>query len=79
MPLNDDIKAAGDPGEIGDLVVVRERFNEAKWAGYNLWRVAASTVAFGCLAWALVSDAPAVLVFISSPQGLGVEKNARFV
>ena len=54
VPLNDDIKAAGDPGEIGDFAVVRERFNEAKWVGYNLWRVAASMVAFGCLAWALV-------------------------
>ena len=54
VPLNDEIKAAGDPSEIADLAAVRERFNEAKWVGWNLFRVVASTVAFGCLAWALV-------------------------
>ncbi|MCH8223424.1 MAG: DUF1772 domain-containing protein [Chloroflexi bacterium] len=54
VPLNDEIKAAGDPGEIADLGAVRGRFNEAKWAGWNLIRVVASTVAFGSLAWALV-------------------------
>ena len=53
VPLNDGIKAAGDPGEI-DLSAVRERFNEAKWVRSNLLRVAASTAAFGCLAWALI-------------------------
>ncbi len=54
LPLNDGIKAAGDPDEIADLSAVRERFNEARWAGWNFFRVVASTVAFGCLAWALV-------------------------
>ena len=54
VPLNDKIKAAGAPGEITDLEGVRERFNEAKWVGWNLFRVVASTVAFGTLAWALV-------------------------
>ncbi len=54
VPLNDEIKAAGDPGDIADLAAVRERFNEAKWVGWNLFRAVASTVAFGCLAWALV-------------------------
>jgi len=52
--LNDEIKAAGDPGEIADPAAVRERFNEAKWVGSNFLRVVASTVAFGMLAWALV-------------------------
>ena len=54
VPLNDKIKAAGDPGQIVDLATVREQFHEARWVGWNLFRVVASTVAFGCLAWALV-------------------------
>ena len=54
VPLNDKIKAAGDPGRIADLAAVRERFHEARWVGWNLFRAVASTVAFGCLAWALV-------------------------
>ncbi len=54
VPLNDEIKAAGDPDLIADLPAVRERFHEARWVGWNLFRAVASTVAFGCLAWALV-------------------------
>ena len=54
VPLNDEIKAAGDPGRIADLTAVREQFNEVRWVSWNIFRVVASTVAFGCLAWALV-------------------------
>ena len=54
VPLNDEIKAAGDPDRIADLAAVRERFHEAKWVRWNIFRSMASTVAFGCLAWALV-------------------------
>ena len=54
VPLNDAIKAAGDPDHIRDLVGVRERFHETRWAAWNLVRVFTSTGAFGCLAWALV-------------------------
>jgi uncharacterized membrane protein len=54
LPLNDDIKAAGDPDRIADLAAVRERFNEDKWDDWNIVRAVASTAAFGCLAWALV-------------------------
>ena len=54
VPLNDEIKAAGEPGQIADLAAVRERFHEARWVGWNLFRAVTSTVAFGCLAWALV-------------------------
>ena len=54
VPLNDGIKAAGEPDRIDDLAAVRERFDEAKWVRWNLFRAVASTVAFGCLAWALV-------------------------
>ena len=54
VPLNDAIKAAGNPDHIRDLATVRERFHETRWAAWNLVRVATTTGAFGCLAWALV-------------------------
>jgi len=54
VPLNDAIKAAGDPDRIADLAMVRERFDEARWVRWNNVRAVASTAAFGCLAWALV-------------------------
>lgn len=54
VPLNNGIKAAGDPDRIADLAGVRERFDEARWASWNLVRVATSLAAFGCLTWALV-------------------------
>ena len=55
VPLNDEIKAAGEAGEIADFAAARERFHEATWVGGNFFRAVSSTVAFGCLAWALVS------------------------
>lgn len=54
VPLNNEIKAAGDPSRIDDLGAVRERFNEARWVRWNNVRAAAATIAFGCIAWALV-------------------------
>jgi uncharacterized membrane protein len=54
VPLNDAIKAAGNPDRIADLRAVRERFNEAQWLRWNTVRAVASTAAFGCLTWALV-------------------------
>lgn len=54
VPLNDAIKAAGATERIADLAAVRERFSEARWAGWNLVRLAASLSGFGCLALALV-------------------------
>jgi uncharacterized membrane protein len=58
VPLNNRIKAAGDPDRIADLAAVRARFNEARWTSWNLVRVVASTIAFGLLAWALVLHGP---------------------
>jgi uncharacterized membrane protein len=52
VPLNNEIKAAGDPDRI-DLAAVRERF-EDRWVRWNIPRAVACTAAFGCLAWALV-------------------------
>ncbi len=54
VPLNNSIKAAGDPDRIPDLAAVRRRFDEAKWARWNLVRTIATTAALGSLAWALV-------------------------
>ena len=54
VPLNDGIKAAGDPSQIDDIAAVRGRFNEARWVRSNNIRATLATVAFGCLAWALV-------------------------
>ena len=53
VPLNDAIKAAGDPARIV-VAQVRAQFDEARWAAWNLVRVATSVPAFGLLAWALV-------------------------
>jgi uncharacterized membrane protein len=54
VPLNDALKAAGDPDHIAHLAHVRAQFHEARWAAWNIMRTIASTAAFGCLAWALV-------------------------
>ena len=53
VPLNDAIKAAGDPDRI-DLATVRADFHEARWMAWNVVRAVLNTVAFGCLTWALV-------------------------
>jgi uncharacterized membrane protein len=54
VPLNDAIKAAGDPDRIADLAGVRARFNETKWTSWHLVRTVTTLGAFGCLTWALV-------------------------
>jgi uncharacterized membrane protein len=54
VPLNDDIKAAGDPDRIADLAAVRDAFHETRWVAWNVVRTVLNTVAFGCLVWALV-------------------------
>ena len=53
VPLNDAIKAAGDPSHI-DVALVRQKFHESRWAAWNLIRVATTIPAFGLLGWALV-------------------------
>jgi uncharacterized membrane protein len=54
VPLNDEIKAAGDPDRITDLAAVRLRFGEDRWARWNVARALMSAAALGCLATALV-------------------------
>jgi len=53
VPLNDAIKAAGDPRHI-NVALVRQKFHESRWAAWNLIRVATTIPAFGLLGWALV-------------------------
>jgi uncharacterized membrane protein len=53
VPLNDELANAGRPDSITDLAAVRERF-ESAWVRWNILRGVVNTVAFGCLAWALV-------------------------
>lgn len=55
VPLNDAIKAAGDPDTIPDLAAVRRSFDEGRWLAWNLVRTIATTAAFGLLCWALVA------------------------
>lgn len=52
VPMNDALKAAGDPNTI-DVTAARAAFNEGKWQAYNLVRVLLSTLAFALLGWAL--------------------------
>jgi uncharacterized membrane protein len=53
VPLNDGIKAAGDPSRI-DVAAARVSFHETRWMAWNVVRSVANTAAFGCLLWALV-------------------------
>jgi uncharacterized membrane protein len=59
VPLNDALKAAGNPGAIPDLAGVRAAFDEARWQAWNLARTGLAVAAFGLLAWALVVQARA--------------------
>jgi uncharacterized membrane protein len=52
VPLNDAIKAAGEPDAI-DVGAVRRRFDEARWSRWNLVRALVTLASFACLACAL--------------------------
>jgi uncharacterized membrane protein len=53
IPLNDDLRQAGDPERIGNLAAVRDDF-VTPWVSWDIVRTLATTAAFGSLAWALV-------------------------
>jgi uncharacterized membrane protein len=53
VPLNDAIKAAGNPDRIADLGAVRRAFDESRWARWNLVRTVSTTAAFGVLVGAV--------------------------
>jgi uncharacterized membrane protein len=52
VPLNDALKAAGDPASI-DVAAARAAFNEARWTTFNTLRTVLDLLAFGLLGWAL--------------------------
>jgi uncharacterized membrane protein len=52
VPMNDALKAAGDPNSI-DVAAARAAFDEAKWRSFNLIRTILAIVSFGLLGWAL--------------------------
>ncbi|MFI6958068.1 DUF1772 domain-containing protein [Nocardia sp. NPDC050408] len=52
VPLNDQLAAAGDPGQIGDLAKVRADF-ESAWVRWNILRAILHTLAFLVLTGAL--------------------------
>jgi uncharacterized membrane protein len=56
IPLNDDLKAEGDPARIENLAEVRDDF-VTPWVAWDIVRTLATTAAFGCLTWALVLHA----------------------
>src|SRR5918999_3691746 len=53
IPLNDDLKQAGDPDRIADIAAVRDDF-VTPWVAWDIVRTLATTAAFASLAWALV-------------------------
>jgi len=53
IPLNDELKEAGDPARIENLAAVRDEF-VTPWVAWDIVRMLASTAAFGSLIWALV-------------------------
>ncbi len=71
IPLNDELKEAGDPARIQDLAAVRDDF-VTPWVAWEIVRTLASTAAFGALAWALVlgGTRPESEVHVLRDQGL---------
>ena len=53
IPLNEDLKDAGDPARIENLAAVRDDF-VTPWVAWEIVRTLATTAALGALTWALV-------------------------
>lgn len=53
-PLNEKLRAAGELDSDADFAMARAQLDEATWTAWNTARAVASTIAFGCLTWALV-------------------------
>jgi uncharacterized membrane protein len=53
IPLNEELKDAGDPARIQNLAAVHDDFANP-WVAWDIVRVLASLAAFGCVTWALV-------------------------
>jgi len=53
-PLNEKLRTAGEPVSDAEFAAARVLLDEARWTVWNTVRAVASTIAFGCLTWALV-------------------------
>jgi uncharacterized membrane protein len=53
IPLNEDLKDAGDPARIQNLAEVRDDF-VTPWVAWDIVRTLVTTAAFAALTWALV-------------------------
>jgi uncharacterized membrane protein len=53
IPLNEDLKDAGDPARIENLAEVRDDF-VTPWVAWDIVRTLATTAAFASLTWALL-------------------------
>jgi uncharacterized membrane protein len=53
LPLNEDLKDAGDPARIDNISQVRDDF-VTPWVAWDIVRTLVTTAAFGALTWALV-------------------------
>jgi uncharacterized membrane protein len=53
IPLNEDLKDAGDPARIDNIAEVRDDF-VTPWVAWDIVRTLATTAAFAALTWALV-------------------------
>jgi uncharacterized membrane protein len=53
LPLNEDLKDAGDPARIENLAEVRDDF-VTPWVAWDIVRTVISIAGFGALTWALV-------------------------
>lgn len=53
-PLNQELRTPGQLDGDADFSAARAQFDEAMWTAWNTVRAVASTIAFGCLTWALV-------------------------
>ena len=54
VPLNDTIKAAGNPDSLAQATAARAAFHEARWAAWNVVRAILSTGAFAMLLWSML-------------------------
>lgn len=53
VPLNEKLQDAGPLHSDADFAAARAVLDETAWAAWNAVRAVASTLAFGCLIWAL--------------------------
>jgi uncharacterized membrane protein len=53
LPLNDELRQAGDPAQIENIAAVRDDY-VTPWVAWDIVRTLATIAAFGSLVWALI-------------------------